>query len=161
MTHTKVLSIVALLVLTGCATQGDPVAIPDDHPASPRASGSAYQPSPNVLASDPQAAHAALTGGGAHHGQANHGGHASQGGHASRRPAPAAFPVEVCVVSGEKLGSMGKPVTVQHQGRTIPLCCKGCVDEFKEDPAKFTAKYDALIAAKKKPADPRHDGHPH
>ena len=148
----KTLSIVTCAILTGCASQNGG-SISHDHPASPHAKSSAYQPGANVLASDHQAGTAPATSG---HDHAAHAGHGDVA-----KPAPVTFPVDVCVVSGEKLGSMGKPVTVQHQGRTIPLCCKGCVDEFKEDPAKFTAKYDALIAAKKKPSEHKHDGHQH
>ncbi|MCB1210190.1 MAG: hypothetical protein KDK97_12725 [Verrucomicrobiales bacterium] len=49
------------------------------------------------------------------------------------------YPLETCVVSGEKLGSMGKPVVVMHEGKEIRLCCKSCIKEFKADPAKFAA----------------------
>lgn len=143
----KTFSIITCVVLAGCAAQGNGQAISNDHPASPRAAGSAYQPAPNVLAADHPIAKPGAAGGHEQHGHADHEAHATPGQHA-----PPAFPVDVCVVSGEKLGSMGKPVTVQHEGRTIPLCCKGCVDEFKTDPAKFAAKYDALVAAKK-PSD--------
>lgn len=45
-----------------------------------------------------------------------------------------------CPVSGEKLGSMGKPVKVKHGGKTIKLCCKPCVKKFKADPEKYLKK---------------------
>ena len=56
-----------------------------------------------------------------------------------------AYPLEACVVSGEKLGGMGEPVNYVHrdQNRLVRFCCAGCVDEFKKDPAKFLAKLDA------------------
>ena len=62
------------------------------------------------------------------------------------QPAPAA--VDVCVVSGEKLGSMGTPVGGTHDGKEVQLCCKGCVEDFNKDPQKYLAKLDA---AKNKP----------
>lgn len=50
------------------------------------------------------------------------------------------YPLETCVVSGEKLGSMGKPPELVWEGRQIKFCCKSCIPDFKEDPAKFMAK---------------------
>ena len=49
----------------------------------------------------------------------------------------------VCPVSGESLGSMGKPVKVEVKGRTVFLCCDGCEAELKKEPDKFLAKLDA------------------
>ncbi|MBT8486079.1 MAG: hypothetical protein KJO43_10905, partial [Phycisphaerae bacterium] len=54
-------------------------------------------------------------------------------------------PLDTCIVSGEKLGSMGDPVTLKHEGREITLCCNGCVKEFEADPAKFIEKLDQAI----------------
>ena len=65
-------------------------------------------------------------------------------------PAPAAkYPVDYCVVSGEKLGEMGEPYVLQHEGREIQLCCKKCAKKFLNDPAKYLSKLDA---AAKEPA---------
>ncbi|MFQ5734090.1 MAG: TRASH domain-containing protein [Planctomycetaceae bacterium] len=44
---------------------------------------------------------------------------------------------KTCPVTGDLLGSDGKPLTVQVRGRTVYVCCDGCVDELKENPAKF------------------------
>ena len=52
----------------------------------------------------------------------------------------APYPIDTCVVSDEKLGSMGEPVVIDHEGTTVKFCCKACIDEFNEDPAKFVAK---------------------
>jgi hypothetical protein len=46
----------------------------------------------------------------------------------------------VCPVSGENLGSMGKPVKVTAEGQTFFLCCKGCSSDVKENPAAVIAK---------------------
>lgn len=59
---------------------------------------------------------------------------------ADAKTAAKPYPLEVCVVSGEKLGSMGKPFVFVHQGQEIKLCCSGCEDDFKKEPAKFLAK---------------------
>ncbi|MBE7496142.1 MAG: hypothetical protein HS117_14460 [Verrucomicrobiaceae bacterium] len=50
------------------------------------------------------------------------------------------YPFDVCIVSGNKLGSMGTPVTKVHDGQQLKFCCEPCVDEFNENPAKFMAK---------------------
>jgi YHS domain-containing protein len=52
---------------------------------------------------------------------------------------PATATNKVCPVSGDKVGSMGKPVYVEYQGKKIALCCKDCVADFKKDPAKYAA----------------------
>lgn len=49
------------------------------------------------------------------------------------------YPLDTCVVSGEKLGSMGEPIVVEHEGTTVKLCCKECIEEFESDPDKYTA----------------------
>jgi YHS domain-containing protein len=42
-----------------------------------------------------------------------------------------------CIVSGDKLGEMGKPVVFVYQGQEIKLCCKNCRKDFDKDPAKY------------------------
>lgn len=54
--------------------------------------------------------------------------------------AAAPYPLDVCVVSGEKLGSMGEPHVITHEGVTVKFCCDHCLPEFEKDPAKFVAK---------------------
>jgi len=58
----------------------------------------------------------------------------------SKKPKP--YPLETCVVSGEKLGEMGKPYVFEHEGREIKLCCKSCLKDFKKDPAKYVKKIE-------------------
>ena len=48
-----------------------------------------------------------------------------------------AYPLDYCVVSNEKLGSMGKPKRIVHEGQEIKLCCGGCEKKFRKEPAKF------------------------
>lgn len=67
-------------------------------------------------------------------------------------PAPAAplpanvkpYPLDVCIVGGEKLGSMGTPATLIYQGQQVKFCCSGCQPEFEANPAKFLQKLSAL-----------------
>jgi YHS domain-containing protein len=61
--------------------------------------------------------------------------------------ASAAYPIDFCVVSGEKLGSMGDPVKYDHEGREIQFCCAHCVSSFEKEPAKYLAVLDEGIVA--------------
>jgi len=54
------------------------------------------------------------------------------------------YPLNVCIVGGEKLGSMGEPATLIYQGQQVKFCCSGCQPEFEKDPAKFLKKLSAL-----------------
>ena len=50
-----------------------------------------------------------------------------------------------CVVSGEKLGSMGTPVKVSHNGTEIQLCCDSCTDKFEANADQYVAKFLAAV----------------
>jgi YHS domain-containing protein len=75
------------------------------------------------------------------------------GGCMEKKDAPAGtasaadgYPLKTCVVSGEPLDSMGGPVAITYEGRTVKFCCSGCEDDFRAEPAKFLAKIDAAAA---------------
>lgn len=53
------------------------------------------------------------------------------------------YPLKKCPVSGEELGSMGKPVDVVVGGHLVRLCCKSCKKDVLNDPAKFIAKLES------------------
>ena len=79
-------------------------------------------------------------------------------------PAPAAtaapYPLDTCVVSGDKLGAMGDFVPYTYEGREVRFCCKGCIADFNKDPATYMAKLDAAAkaqAAGVKPGDAKAD----
>jgi len=134
----KLLSIaVATAFLHGCAGNTGEPGFAADHPANPDAKQAvdAHQHSPITIADS------------------------------AARPAAAAknavpYPLDVCIVSGEELGSMGKPVSFIHEGREIKLCCKSCEPQFRKEPAAFLKKLDE--AMKKQPAKPaKPAGHEH
>lgn len=86
--------------------------------------------------------------------------------------AVAAYPLTTCVISGDKLedGDMGPVINYVHKeegkpDRLVRLCCKGCVKDFKKDPAKYLKKIDDAAAAKAKGEKPAgsdgHAGHSH
>jgi len=45
----------------------------------------------------------------------------------------------ICPDSGDKVGSMGKPVYVNYHGKTIALCCQQCRRDFEQNPARYAA----------------------
>ena len=59
----------------------------------------------------------------------------------------ATYPIDTCLISGEKLGGMGDIIDVVHGTRLARLCCKGCLRGFKKSPAKYMAKVDAALIA--------------
>ena len=46
---------------------------------------------------------------------------------------------KICPVSGKPLGSMGDPVAVDVNGQRLFVCCAGCVNAVKANPAKYAA----------------------
>ena len=47
------------------------------------------------------------------------------------------YPIDFCVVSGNKLGSMGLPFTINYKGKIIKLCCSDCLKEFNTNPTQY------------------------
>jgi transposase-like protein len=66
------------------------------------------------------------------------------------------YPLQTCVVSGEKLGEMGAPydliyketVNGKETDRLVRFCCKGCVKDFNKEPAKYITKLNDAVAKK-------------
>ncbi len=63
---------------------------------------------------------------------------------------PKPYPLKTCITDDEKLGSMGAPYVFTHEGREIKLCCKGCLDDFKKDSAKYIKKLEVAEKKEKK-----------
>ena len=65
------------------------------------------------------------------------------------------YPLDVCVVSDEKLGSMGDSPKYIYQvdgqlDRLVMFCCEGCEEDFLKAPAQYLAKLDAAKKSKSK-----------
>jgi hypothetical protein len=45
-----------------------------------------------------------------------------------------------CPVTRKPLGSMGTPVRIEINGRVVFLCCSGCEDRLRSDPARYLAR---------------------
>jgi YHS domain-containing protein len=85
------------------------------------------------------------------------------------------YPLDTCLVSGGKLGSMGEPVERVYGNRLVRFCCEDCIKPFEKEPAKYIATLDAAWKAMHerhpdvKPGahgthehgDHSHDGHAH
>ena len=70
---------------------------------------------------------------------------AADADHAEHEPATQAtddYPIDFCLVSGEPLGSMGAPVTLKYEGRTLKFCCESCISAFQERPDEYLKKLD-------------------
>ncbi len=68
---------------------------------------------------------------------------------------------EVCPITGEKLGSMGKPYKVHVGERVVFLCCKGCEGAVKKDPMGTLKKLNASASQQpgaEKPAESNPSG---
>jgi len=52
------------------------------------------------------------------------------------------YPLDVCIVAGEKLGSMGDPVVIIHEGREIKFCCDECLPKFQANPGEYLGKLE-------------------
>jgi hypothetical protein len=50
------------------------------------------------------------------------------------------YPLDTCLVAGEKLGEMGEPMVLVVGNQQVKLCCDACLPDLKENPAKFLAK---------------------
>ncbi len=64
------------------------------------------------------------------------------------------YPVDTCLVTGNKFGGMGDPHVIRHEGREVRMCCAKCEPRFKRDPAKYLKVLDEVIIAQQKPRYP-------
>jgi YHS domain-containing protein len=51
-----------------------------------------------------------------------------------------AYPLKVCLVSGNSLDSMGDTVTESYNGQEVKFCCEPCVKKFHAHPEKYLPK---------------------
>lgn len=50
------------------------------------------------------------------------------------------YPLKLCIVTDNDLGSMGDPRTFVYEGQEIKICCKPCEKKFLKDPQKYLEK---------------------
>jgi YHS domain-containing protein len=61
-----------------------------------------------------------------------------------------AYPLDTCVVSGEKLGEMGDAYVFEYKGQEVKLCCSKCKKKFDKDPEAYLKKITEAQAKAKK-----------
>lgn len=47
---------------------------------------------------------------------------------------------DTCILTDNKLGSMGTPVTKVYGDQEVKFCCKPCVAKFEKDPQRYLKK---------------------
>jgi len=63
-----------------------------------------------------------------------------QGHHAKEVEKPKITAQTTCPVMG---GKINKDLYVDHEGKRVYLCCRGCIDVVKKDPQKYIKKLEA------------------
>jgi hypothetical protein len=58
------------------------------------------------------------------------------------------YPLELCIVTDNDLGSMGDPRTFVYEGQEIKICCKPCEKKFLKTPEKYLTKLAPAEAKK-------------
>lgn len=58
-----------------------------------------------------------------------------------------AYPLDKCLISGEKLGNHGDPYVFVRDGQEVKLCCESCLEDFNANAGKFLKE----LAEKAKP----------
>jgi len=64
------------------------------------------------------------------------------------------YTLSTCIVSGEKLGSMGEPVVKKIDGREVRFCCGGCIRTFEKSKDEYLKKIDEQIIKDQEPLYP-------
>ncbi|GIW76104.1 MAG: hypothetical protein KatS3mg104_1167 [Phycisphaerae bacterium] len=67
---------------------------------------------------------------------------ADQTGHVPGKNPQDKYPIDFCLISGAKLGSMGAPATLEYEGRTLKFCCDSCISAFQDNPTEYLKKLD-------------------
>ncbi len=71
------------------------------------------------------------------------------------------YPLDVCIVSGEELGSMGDPHVFVHNGQEIKMCCDKCMPKFNKNPEKYLSQLKQGKSAQDGHDHTDHSGHNH
>ena len=126
------------LILTGCSNQQpglQPSAAPETAQNQPAATGhEGHEGHENAGLEQGEPGHAE------HSGHAEHGEYEEELSQLSAADRVLAEKQKLCPVSGQPLGSMGKPYKVTVNGQDVFLCCQGCEGKIKGSPEKYLAK---------------------
>jgi len=50
------------------------------------------------------------------------------------------YPLDHCLVCGDKVGGTNSAVIVNYDGQEMKFCCKRCVQDFNKNPEKYLKK---------------------
>jgi hypothetical protein len=50
------------------------------------------------------------------------------------------YPLDTCIVTDNKLGSMGTPITKVYGDQQVKFCCKPCIAKFENNPERYLTK---------------------
>ncbi len=64
------------------------------------------------------------------------------------------YPLETCPVSGRRLGEMGSPIVMTHEGREVRFCSQSCISRFQADAPGYLEKIDRKIVEQQLPHYP-------
>ena len=78
----------------------------------------------------------------------------AEGGAKPALAKPVPYPLSTCLVSGEKLGADGDPVSLVHDGQEFKFCCKKCTTTFNKDPQKYHDMRAKAVIQQQAPAYP-------
>jgi YHS domain-containing protein len=70
--------------------------------------------------------------------------------HSQMEMMPRRYPLDYCLVTGDKIGEMGAPVSTIYKSQEFKFCCKDCVKDFQKDPDKFLRKLAEVEQAARK-----------
>ena len=73
----------------------------------------------------------------------------TNGAAGSANPKLKPYPLNYCLISGDKLGEMGDPAVTNYHGQEIKFCCPDCIKDFKKDPNAYLKKLDETVKAGK------------
>ena len=66
------------------------------------------------------------------------------------RDQSASYPLDGCVISGEKFSAESPAVDVVAAGRLVRVCCKKCAAKVEKEPSASIAKIDEAVIAQQK-----------
>ncbi len=69
---------------------------------------------------------------------------------AMKRVQASFYPLDRCVVTGEKFAEGKEPVNYLYKERLVRFCCPSLIPQFNENPTKYLAKLDAAVIAQQK-----------
>jgi hypothetical protein len=128
------------MILVGCSSQqpsqqeSAPPGASQGEPAATGHEGPQHNANDHTGHEDAESGHAE------HSGDAGHSEYADALAQLSAEDCALAEKQKTCPVSGEPLGSMGKPHKVTVEDREVLLCCSGCEAKIKENPKEYLAK---------------------